>query len=42
MSVIAVPHPSNDRKQFLDADMILESLEHFDPTLFKLPKFLIN
>ncbi|ELR17916.1 HAD family hydrolase [Acanthamoeba castellanii str. Neff] len=37
MQVVAIPHPLNDRSLFAEADLILESMEHFDPAEWALP-----
>jgi pseudouridine-5'-monophosphatase len=37
MQVVAIPHPLNDRALFAEADLILESMEHFDPAEWALP-----
>jgi len=39
MSVVAVPHHSADKRAFSGAHQILDSMLHFEPTLWGLPPF---
>lgn len=35
MSVVAVPHPQNDKSEFeAEADLVLNSLADFDPSIY--------
>ena len=40
MSVVAIPHPHNDRSMFSDADVVLNTMEDFIPNDWSLPPFL--
>ncbi len=40
MNVVAIPHPMNSRSLFEEADLILESMEHFKPEEWCLPALL--